>query len=175
MPPPGSTQPEQAAIDQLIAWLEQSIDDDAADTVGFVQAQRLSRTEYAHAVKGLLGIEIDAAEYLPTEIEVDGFTNIAAGLTVSPAFIEQYISAAGHRRAFWLSANRCRKLQRLISPPPSDNQQAYIDGMPLGTRGGVKFTHNFPADGEYRVTVTNLGAGLYPRSLENGAYARHPR
>ncbi len=30
----------------------------------------------------------------------------------------------------------------------------------------MKATHTFAADGEYRLTITNLGAGLYPRSLE---------
>ena len=38
--------------------------------------------------------------------------------------------------------------------------------MPLGTRGGTSFTHMFPADGEYRLTIKNLNVGLYPRSLE---------
>src|SRR5690606_29841104 len=51
-------------------------------------------------------------------------------------------------------------------PPPTEDQNAYVDGMPLGTRGGVRFTHAFPADGEYRLTLKDLGAGLYPRALE---------
>src|SRR5690606_26921282 len=51
-------------------------------------------------------------------------------------------------------------------PPPTEDQDAYVDGMPLGTRGGVRFTHVFPADGEYRLTLKDLGAGLYPRALE---------
>ena len=39
--------------------------------------------------------------------------------------------------------------------------------MPLGTRGGTKFTHTFPADGEYRISIAgDLGAGLYPRAVE---------
>ena len=78
MPPPGSPQPEQAEIDALVGWIEDSLDAAAGTEVGHVQAQRLSRTEYAHAVEALLGVSIDPAEYLPTEIEVDGFTNIAA-------------------------------------------------------------------------------------------------
>ena len=95
MPPPGSPQPEQAKIDAMIAWLERSIDAGAAQhEVGYVPAQRLSRTEYASAVKDLLGVEIDPTEHLPAEIEVDGFTNIAAALSVSPAFIEQYVNVA---------------------------------------------------------------------------------
>jgi hypothetical protein len=37
----------------------------------------------------------------------------------------------------------------------------------LGTRGGVKFKHNFPADGEYRFTMNDLGVGLYTGPVEN--------
>src|SRR5690606_35485229 len=51
-------------------------------------------------------------------------------------------------------------------PPPTEDQDAYVDGMPRGTGGGVRFTHAFPADGEYRLTLKDLGAGLYPRALE---------
>lgn len=165
MPPPDRTQPAQSEIDGLVAWLESSIDAGAHRSAGYVQAQRLSRTEYAHAVKGLLGVEIDPAEFLPTEIEVDGFTNIATGLTVSPSFIEQYIGVAS-TVAHLAVGEPVPKVATAYFPAPGDDQQAYVDGMPLGTRGGVKFTHPFPADGEYRLTLTNLGVGLYPRALE---------
>jgi mono/diheme cytochrome c family protein len=165
MPPPGREQPEQADIDALVAWLERSIDDSAGQTAGYVQAQRLSRSEYAHAVKGLLGVEIDPAEYLPTDIEVDGFSNIARALTVSPAFVEQYVNVA--RTVAHLAVGEpIPKVGTAYFPPPTEDQEAYIDGMPLGTRGGMRFTHNFPADGEYRLSLTNLGVGLYPRALE---------
>src|SRR5258708_37234983 len=39
--------------------------------------------------------------------------------------------------------------------------------MPLGTRGGTTFEYMFPADGEYRVTISDLDFGLYPRGVEN--------
>src|SRR5262249_36818483 len=39
--------------------------------------------------------------------------------------------------------------------------------LPLGTRGGIGFKHNFPADGEYRVTINDLGVGIYASTLEN--------
>ena len=166
MPPPGSPQPEQVKIDAMIAWLERSIDAGAQlHEVGYVPAQRLSRTEYASAVKDLLGVEIDPTEHLPAEIEVDGFTNIAAALSVSPAFIEQYVNVAS-TVAHLAVGEPVPKVAAAHFPPPAGNQEAYIDGMPLGTRGGLRFTHTFPADGEYRLTLSNLGAGLYPRSIE---------
>jgi hypothetical protein len=166
MPPPGSPQPEQQAVDGLVSLIETAIDDNAPDvSAGHVPIHRLNRTEYALAVQDLLGVEIDAAKYLPNEIEVDGFTNIAAALSVSPAFLEQYISVA--RTVARLAVGEEKpKLASAYFPPPVGDQDGYVDGMPLGTRGGTSFEHNFPTDGEYRITLTDLDVGLYPRSLE---------
>src|SRR5690606_41218115 len=90
MPPPGSPHPGEERLDDLIAFLETSIDS-APPTrrAGHVPIHRLNRSEYAAAVEDLLGVEIDAEEMLPADIEVDGFTNIAAALSVSPTFLEQ--------------------------------------------------------------------------------------
>jgi hypothetical protein len=167
MPPPGGPQPDQARVDSFIAWVERTIDGaSSAPRAGHVPIQRLNRSEYAAAVKDLVGVDIDAAEFLPAEIEVDGFDKIAAALSVSPAFLEQYVSVARHV-AHQAVGEATPKLTSVYFPPPEDNQDDYIDGMPLGTRGGVRFTHNFLADGEYRLTMTDLDVGLYPRSLES--------
>jgi mono/diheme cytochrome c family protein len=166
MPPPGNPQPAQADIDQFVGWVENTIDEQAdAPKAGHVPIQRLTRTEYARAVRDLVGVEIDPREYLPTEIEVDGFTNVAAALTVSPAFLEQYIGVA-RKVARLAMGEQAPKLASAYYPPPGGDQDDYVDGMPLGTRGGTAFLHNFPADGEYRFNITDLDVGLYPRALE---------
>jgi Protein of unknown function (DUF1592)/Protein of unknown function (DUF1588)/Protein of unknown function (DUF1585)/Protein of unknown function (DUF1587)/Protein of unknown function (DUF1595) len=167
MPPPGNPQPKPADADALIAALETSIDVNAKahPRVGYVSAQRLNRTEYANAVKDLLDVDIDPADYLPPEIEVKGFTNIAAALSVSPSFIEQYVDAASAVAHLAVGEPK-PKVATAFFPTPGADQEGYVAGMPLGTRGGMKAMHTFPADGEYRLTITNLGAGLYPRSLE---------
>jgi len=166
MPPPGNPQPDQNEVDGLVSWLEESIDAGGqAPRAAHVPVQRLNRTEYAKTVEDLLGVAIDAEEYLPTEIEVDGFSNIAAALSVSPAFLEQYISVA--RTVARLAVGEAQpKLASAYFPPPGGDQDGYVDGMPLGTRGGTRFEHSFPADGEYRINITDLDVGLYPRSLE---------
>ncbi len=63
---------------------------------GYVPIERLNRTEYAASVKALVGVDVKAKDVLPQDIQVDGFDNIAAALSVSPAFLDQYISAARH-------------------------------------------------------------------------------
>jgi hypothetical protein len=166
MPPPGNPRPDQTQIEAFIASAERAIDRGApAHAAGHVSAQRLNRTEYATTVKDLLGVEIDAKQYLPSEIEVDGFDNIAAALSVSPAFLEQYIGVA--RKVARLAVGEATpKLQSAYFPPPGGDQDDYVDGLPLGTRGGTRFKHSFPSDGEYRLTITDLDVGLYPRALE---------
>src|SRR5450631_1113712 len=167
MPPPGAPQPSQQQVDALITWLEGTLDQAGqAHLAGRVAVERLNRTEYAKAVQDLLAVEIDPAQYLPADIAVEGFSNIAAALTVSPAFLEQYINAA--RVVARMAVGKpAADLVKASFPPPSYNQDVYVDGMPLGTRGGTRFEYTFPADGEYRFTITDLDFGLYPRGVEN--------
>src|SRR5690606_5675898 len=142
------------------------IDEDAAyRTVGYVPPQRLNRIEFSKAVQDLLGVEIDATEYLPAEIEVDGFTNIAAALSASPSFVEQYVAFAS-TAARLAVGEPVPKVATTYFPPPVEDQSGYVEGMPLGTRGGIRLEHIFPADGEYRLTLKDLGVGLYPSAVE---------
>src|SRR3984893_6546660 len=167
MPPPGNLQPSQKEIDALIGWLESTLDESSkAHLAGRVPVQRLTRTEYANAVKDLLAVEIDPNQYLPADIAVEGFNNIAAALTVSPAFLEQYLNAA--RAVARMAVGKpVADIVTASFPPPSGKQDGYADGIARGTRGGTRFEYTFPADGEYRFTITDLDFGLYPRGVEN--------
>ncbi len=168
MPPPGVEQPSQQEVDALITWLESTLDKSGnAHLAGRVPVQRLNRTEYANAVKDLLAVEIDPNKFLPADIAVEGFSNIAAALTVSPAFLEQYVNVA--RVVSRMAVGKpLPDLAKASFPPPAiGDQDGYVDGMPLGTRGGMRFEYTFPADGEYRLTISDLDFGLYPRGVEN--------
>lgn len=164
MPPPGAPQPTQEAVDRFTAWMENTIDAQAkGPKAGFVPVQRLNRTEYAATVKALLGVEVKAEEVLPQDIQVEGFDNIAAALTVSPAFLDQYVTAARHVARLAVAAT-----------PKVSNVKYAINAhnnpelpLPPGTRGGIRFKHNFVADGEYRITINDLSVGLYTSSIEN--------
>jgi len=167
MPPPGSPQPKQKDVDSFVAWMESTLDNHAkGPTAGYVPIQRLNRTEYAATVKALVGVDVNAKEVLPQDIQVEGFDNIAAALSVSPAFLDQYVTAA-------------RQVARLAvgSPNPRVSSVKYAIAanenpdtpLPPGTRGGIKFRHNFPTDGEYRITINDLAAGPYTAALENAS------
>src|SRR5215472_8208524 len=168
MPPPGNLQPTQLEVDALINWLEATLDESSkTHLAGHVGVQRMNRTEYANAVKDLLAVEIDPTQYLPPDIAVEGFTNVAAALTVSPTFLEQYVNVARIVSRMAVGKPAAEVVKASFPPPATGDQDGYVDGMPLGTRGGTKFEYTFPADGEYRVTISDLDFGLYPRGVEN--------
>jgi hypothetical protein len=168
MPPPGMDQPSQQEVDALIGWLESTLDKSGkAHLAGHVPVERLNRTEYGNAVKDLLAVEIDPNKYLPADIAVEGFSNIAAALTVSPAFLEQYVNVARVVSRMAVGKPVPDVVKASFAPPAVGDQDGYVDGMPLGTRGGTRFEYTFPADGEYRVTISDLDFGLYPRGVEN--------
>jgi hypothetical protein len=164
MPPPGSSQPAQKDIDSFVAWMENALDSSAkGPKAGYVPIQRLNRTEYAASVKALVGVDVRASDVLPQDIQVEGFDNIAAALRISPAFLEQYITAARQiARIAVGNPNRLTNVKYTVAA----SQESGV-ALPPGTRGGMRFKHIFPADGEYRFNILDLGLGLYTGVLEN--------
>ena len=160
MPPSGNPRPPGRDYAALRGWLENEIDAGATPAPGTKVLHRLNRTEYANAVRDLLGIEIDATQFLPPDDSSRGFDNIAGSLTISPTLLESYVTAATKiaRMAvgFWKTPTEALYIKR------TDSSQIYqLEDMPFGTRGGMAVTHVFPADGEYTFTIRNLGVGIY--------------
>jgi hypothetical protein len=166
MPPPGKPQPDQKQIDGFVSWMTAQLDQAGSKPwAGHVLAQRLTRTEYAHEVRSLLDVDVKVENLLPPEIEIQGFDNVAAALSISPAFLDQYIVAARNIARIAVG-DPAPKATNTLYPAPAWGQENFQDGMPLGTRGGMQFKHNFPADGEYRFNVLDLDVNLYPRAVE---------
>jgi hypothetical protein len=160
MPPGGMPRPDRASMDAFAGRLEAAIDRGAKPNPGTSGLHRLNRAEYANAVRDLLALEVDAATLPPADDSSEGFDNIADALAVSPALVERYVSAA-------TKIARLAVGNMLISPStvtyrvPADlSQNEHIDGLPLGTRGGMAVRHNFPLDAEYSIKVRSRGAGI---------------
>ena len=55
---------------------------------------RLNRTEYQNAIRDLLALDIDVADFLPADDSSYGFDNIAGVLKISQSLMERYLAAA---------------------------------------------------------------------------------
>ena len=168
MPPPGVRRPDQASVDAMVSWLERSLDEAAAahPNPGRVALHRLNRAEYAAAIEDLLGLKIDAAALLPKDDEAEGFDNVASVLTVSPSFLDQYISAARVVSARAVGNPGARPGSATYRPARGTDQAVRVDGLPLGTRGGLLVEHLFPADGDYKLNIPNMAIAGYVRGME---------
>jgi hypothetical protein len=162
MPPVNQDQPTADERAAFVAALESALDTAVAQNPkhGSVVLHRLNRTEYANAIRDILGVEIDPADLLPRDDESSGFDNIANVLKVSPSFLEQYVLAAREVSMLALGNKNALPTGRVYPGAPEASQNRHVDGLPLGTRGGMLVEHHFPADGEYEFSVAGLvGAG----------------
>ena len=177
MPPPGMPRPDKATSDSFAAYVETELDRAAEarpDPGRLAAIHRLNRSEYANAIRDLLGVEIDERSLLPADDGAHGFDNIADVLAVSPVLFERYLTAA-------------EQISRLAigdpSTPPVLEEYDLADslrqndrmseGLPFGSRGGISIRHHFPVDGEYVIKVRlqrdNLGNIIFiyePKQLD---------
>jgi len=162
MPPGGASRPDRATMDAFAAKLETGLDRAAAanPNPGFTGLHRLNRTEYANAIRDLLSLDIDASTLLPADDSSEGFDNIADALGVSPALVERYTSAAS-KISRWAVGNMLTSNFTVTYRAPADFKQTeHIDGLPLGTRGGILVHYNFPLDAEYDFKIRARGGGI---------------
>jgi hypothetical protein len=162
MPPPGVRRPPLAQYEGLRDYLEAEIDRKAPGRVnpGSIGLHRLNRTEYANVIRDLLALDIDATTLLPPDDSARGFDNIAGSLTISPTLLEAYMTAATRIARMAVGYWKTPTEAAYISPADA-SQNEHIEGLPFGTRGGMLVRHSFPADGEYKFTMKNLGIGHF--------------
>ena len=159
MPPVGRPRPEIETYDALASWLESELDQYAADrpNPGRTEAfHRLNRAEYANAIRDLLVIDVDVNELLPADdIDQYGFDNMADVLTVSPALMDRYLSAARKIGRLALGEEPLGPATETYSVNILNVQDDRMgDDVPFGSRGGLGIRHYFPVDGEYDLAVT---------------------
>ncbi len=155
MPPQGMPRPNEATVNQFTGWLETSLDRAAAThpEPGRSTLHRLNRTEYGNAIHDLLDLDVDVASLLPADDEANGFDNIADVLRVSPSLLEQYLSASDKIASLAVGDPSITPISLVFQAPPDLDQEQHIEGLPLGTRGGIQVHYNFPLDGEYDFRV----------------------
>jgi mono/diheme cytochrome c family protein len=170
MPPQGMPRPDEATYEALASYLETELDRAAAakPNPGRPLIRRLNRSEYANAIRDLLTLEVDISSLLPPDDSAFGFDNISDLLGTSPALLERYLVAADRVSALAVGASVA---------PGSDtyrirqdrSQDQHIEGLPLGTVGGLVVNHTFPVDADYHFSLA-----LYRNNLEAIRGLEHP-
>ena len=162
MPPAGKPRPDEADIGHFRAQLAGWLDRAAArqPNPGYETASRLNRTEYANAIRDLLALEVDVDTRLPADDAVDGFDNIADALSVSPTLVEAYVSTAMQISRQAVGDLEAVPNQTHYAAPDGLDQDEHVEGLPLGTHGGILVTHNFPLDADYEFKITSGGPGI---------------
>jgi hypothetical protein len=175
MPPQGSPAPDAASRTALVTWLTGQLDAHAAThpDPGRPLVHRLNRAEYGNAIRDLLDLEIDPSSLLPADDSAYGFDNVADVLGVSPVLLERYLSAAGKVSALAVGDPESGVASETFRIRQDASQDRHVEGLPIGTVGGMLAHTTLPLDGEYviqpRLFRTNLGAmrGLeYEHQLE---------
>ena len=155
MPPKDEPRPSEQEYRANVKWLDTSLGELAAKNPNPGRTEslrRLNRTEYQNTIRDLLGLEIDAAALLPPDESSHGFDNITVA-DLSPTLLNRYVSAAQKIARQAVGATHSSPAGSTFRIRPDVTQDVHLEGMPLGTRGGILIPYNFPQDGEYEVQV----------------------
>lgn len=155
MPPLGEARPDAATYDRTATELATALDRLAATSPNPGRTdtfRRLNRTEYRNAIRDLLALDIDATALLPNDEPAHGFDNVTVG-NLSPTLLDRYVSAAQKIARLAVGTPRKSPGGDTFRLPPDLTQEDHIEGLPLGTRGGVVIPYVFPQDGDYEIQV----------------------
>jgi hypothetical protein len=162
MPPPNAKRPPGDVLAKFATALETSIDNEAAanPNPGARAIHRLTRTEYATAVRDLLDVNVDIESMLPPDELSRGYANMSDVLKTSASLIEGYVRAASRIGRIALGDPETSRAVVTYTIPRVVSQLRHVEGTPYGTRGGVAVVHNFPADAEYIFRLSFYYSGL---------------
>jgi cytochrome c5 len=163
MPPQGAPRPDPATAAALIAHLTSELDRAALakPNPGRGLIHRLNRIEYENAIRDLFSLEVDASALLPPDDAAYGFDNIADALGVSPVLLERYLTAADKITSLAVGDPETQTAGQTFRIRQDASQDTHIEGLPIGTVGGILAKTTLPLDGEYAFSIrlfrTNLG------------------
>lgn len=171
MPPPPIPQPPGELVSGATRWLREEFarqDRLIKPEAGHVSARRLNRTEYNNTIRDLLGVDIRPADAFPADTAAFGFDNISDALNLTPALLENYLSAAERSVRTALFGPEARKPAAVhYSAPVRINLTRGQKGLPpdvnnydltgLSTFHSFHLVHRFLVDGEYDFRLTLNG------------------
>jgi hypothetical protein len=155
MPPLGKPRPDERTYQAFVNALEAELDHLAVarpDPGRTPTLRRLNRTEYQNAVRDLLELNVDAAVLLPADEANHGFDTAPLG-DMSPTLLDRYLSAAQKISRLAVGRAPTSPSSEAFRTPPDRTQEGHVEGLPLGTRGGLRIPYSAPQDGQYDIQV----------------------
>ncbi len=174
MPPVNVPRPEPEDYETLASFLEAELDAASRAKVNpgrLPLLHRLTRTEYRNAIRDLLALdnlprEMDYDLLLPADNASSGFDNIADLLFVSPTTMERYLEAARKISRLAVGDPTAPEMVNIHRIHPESVQNARVEALPFGTRGGLAVEGYFPVDADYVIDVELAGRAREPHRLE---------
>jgi mono/diheme cytochrome c family protein len=155
MPPAGKPRPDERTYEAIVSALEAELDRVAAarlDPGRTPTLRRLNRTEYQNVIRDLLALNVDAAALLTPDEANHGFDTAPLG-DLSPTLLDRYLSAAQKIGRLAVGKEATAPNSDTFRTRPDLTQEGHIQGLPLGTRGGLLIPYTAPQDGEYDIQI----------------------
>jgi len=155
MPPVGAARPDEATINGFSGWLATTMDRAAAQRPdpGRTVLHRMNRAEYANTIRDLLNVDVDVTALLPPDELSHGFDNVGDALGMSPVLLERYLAAADRISALAVGDPDISTSTETYASRGDSQQLEHVEGLPMGTRGGLLIRRTFPLDGEYAISA----------------------
>ena len=171
MPPRGMPRPDRPEMLGFASAIEAELDSRAAarPDPGSPGLHRLNRTEYANAIRDILALDADVSTLLPADDSKEGFDNIADVLSISPTLIQGYVSASLKLSRLAVGDRTAPSGRASYRVEAGLSQEKHIEGLPLGTRGGLLVQHTFPLDAEYEFQIASTAGGGFLAGPGTGA------
>jgi hypothetical protein len=166
MPPKGMPVPAAAETKALLDWLHAEytkFDQSGKHDPGRITARRLNRAEYNNSIRDLTGLDLRPADQFPPDDSGYGFDNIGDVLSLSPALMEKYLTAATRVTRDAVASPRVYK--ELSDRYRSDRVKHN------GPQGSIEVKHNFPVEADYSFRIAIAGRrGTEEEGLQVMAY-----
>ncbi len=161
--------PPAAALCLALLWLGCEASPPLADP-GAVTLRRLSRTEYDHSLRDVLGVADGTSARFPPDDTGHGFDNLGDVLSLSPLHIQMYQRAAEEVAAEVTRPDGAPLARDIASSELSHSEYVIQRGPELVFLTGTSalVTLFLPRDGTYRIRAQAYGEQAGPEPVRMG-------
>src|SRR6185503_6701384 len=109
-------------------------------------------------IKDILDLDIDSKAWLPPDVLMASFDNMAPAQLLTTTLLDAFMRAASEVSRLAIGNPTASSVSMRHQVPAEESQHPWdhIEGTPFGTRGGFVVTQDFPVDGDYTFLVETM-------------------